>query len=173
MGLPRYQIMGTILIRRKMDYHRRVAGRGGQRAEWVAHAREELRRAGHRSGGARSAVLEVIARQDCCLTAQEIFDALRAQRGRDAGIASIYRALDLFTRMGLVRRVELAEAAAYEPAMPGGEHHHHVVCDRCGKVSPFEDEALERAIARLAGRLDYDVGGHDVVLRGACQDCRT
>ena len=148
----------------------RVA-RKRRRAEWADHAAEELRRAGHRSGGARTAVLDVIARQDCCLTAQEIFDDLRAG-GRDAGIASVYRALDLLTRMGLVRRVELTEAAAYEPAMPGGEHHHHVVCDRCGKVSPFEDEALERAIDRLAGRLEYDVGGHDVVLRGACRDCR-
>jgi len=143
-----------------------------QRSEWAEHARDELRRAGHRSGGARTAVLDVIARQDCCLTAQEIFDNLRAT-GRDAGIASVYRALELLTRMGLLRRVELADAAAYEPALPGGEHHHHVVCDRCGKVSPFEDEALERAIDRLAGRLEYDVGGHDVVLRGACRDCRS
>jgi Fur family transcriptional regulator, ferric uptake regulator len=148
-----------------------VARTAGQRAEWAEHAREELRRAGHRSGGARTAVLEVMAGQDCCLTAQEIFDDLRAS-GRDAGIASIYRALDLLARMGLVHRVELAEAAAYEPALPGGEHHHHVVCERCGKVTAFEDEALERAIDRLAGRLEYDVGGHDVVLRGACRDCR-
>jgi Fur family transcriptional regulator, ferric uptake regulator len=143
----------------------------GQRAKWAEHARSELRRAGHRSGGARTAVLDVIARQHCCLTAQEIFDDLRSAC-RDAGIASVYRALELLTRMGLVRRVELAEAAAYEPALPGGEHHHHVVCDRCGKVSPFEDAALERVIDRVAGRLEYDVGGHDVVLRGACADCR-
>src|SRR5262245_44349997 len=143
----------------------------GARAEWAEHARAELKRAGHRSGGARSAVLDLIARQDCCLTAQEIFDALRSD-GRDVGIASVYRALDLLTRMGLLRRVELAGAAGYEPAPPGGEHHHHVVCERCGKVSAFEDAALERAIDRLAGRLDYEVGAHEVVLRGACRDCR-
>jgi Fur family ferric uptake transcriptional regulator len=148
-----------------------VARTSGQRSEWAEHARSELRREGHRSGGARTAVLDEIARQDCCLTAQEIFDALRA-RGRAPGIASVYRALDLLTRMGLLRRVELAEAAAYEPEHPGGEHHHHVVCDRCGKVSAFEDDALERAIDRLARRLDYEVGGHDVVLRGECEDCR-
>jgi Fur family transcriptional regulator, ferric uptake regulator len=155
----------------RIDYDRGVVGRAGQRAEWSEHARSALRRAGHRSGGARAAVLDVMARQDCCLTAQEIFDHLRAG-GRDAGIASVYRALELLTRMRLVRRVELAEAAAYEPALPGGEHHHHVVCDRCGKVSQFEDPALERAIDTLAARLEYDVGGHDVVLRGACEDCR-
>ena len=44
-----------------------------QRAGWAEHARQELRRAGHRSGGARAAVLDQMAGQDCCLTAQEIF----------------------------------------------------------------------------------------------------
>ena len=145
------------------------------RREWVEHAFGELKRSGHRSGGARAAVIELMARQECCVTAQEIFDVLRSA-GREVGIASVYRTLDLLTRMDLVRRVELAEAAGYEPALPGGEHHHHLVCERCGKVSVFEDEGLERAIerleGRLAGRLKHTVGGHDVLLRGACADCR-
>ena len=66
------------------------------------------------------------------------------------GIASIYRALDLLARLGLVRRLDVGSASGYEPALPGGHHHHHVVCDRCGKVSSFEDPALEEAIDRLS-----------------------
>jgi len=61
--------------------------------------------------------------------------------------------------------------ARYEAAHPDGEHHHHLVCDRCGKVTQFEDPALEAAIDQVAARLDYQVGAHDVVLRGACPDC--
>ena len=147
------------------------ARRSRDHSEWAAHARDTLRNEGHRSGGARLAVVDLLARQHCCLTAQEIFDQLR-EDGRGAGMASIYRTLDLLTRTSLVRRVELGPAACYEPAHPGGEHHHHVVCDRCGKVSSFEDPALEDAIARLARRLRYSVGEHDVVLRGSCPDCR-
>jgi len=145
----------------------------GHRAkdEWREHALEALRRAGHRSGGARSAVVDLMARQHCCVTAQEVFDGLR-EDGQVVGIASVYRALDLLSRMSLVHRLDLADAAYYEPAHPGGEHHHHVVCDRCGKVSQFEDDELEAAIERLAGRLKYTVAGHDVVLRGSCPDCR-
>jgi len=147
------------------------ARRDHDHSAWADHARDTLRSEGHRSGGARMAVVELLARQHCCLTAQEIFDQLRDD-GRGAGMASIYRTLDLLTRTNLVRRVELGPAACYEPAHPGGEHHHHVVCDRCGKVSSFEDPALEDAIARLARRLRYSVGEHDVVLRGSCPDCR-
>ena len=152
--------MRTVLI--TIDARRRtmidaMASHSHDRDEWREHALEELRRAGHRSGGARSAVVDLMARQHCCLTAQDIFDRLRDD-GTVVGIASVYRALDLLSRMSLVRRMDLAEAAYYEPAHPGGEHHHHVVCDRCGKVSQFEDEALEtrdrpaRAAAQVHGR---------------------
>lgn len=141
------------------------------RTEWAEHAVAELQRTGHRSGGARAAVIDLLAKQHCCLTAQEVFDGLRAD-GREVGIASVYRALDLLTRLGLVRRVDMGAASGFEPALPGGHHHHHVVCDRCGKVSSFEDQALEDAIDRLSRRLKHTVAEHDVVLRGNCPDCR-
>jgi Fur family ferric uptake transcriptional regulator len=46
------------------------------------------------------------------------------------------------------------------------------VCDDCGKVEPFEDHSLEAAIQRVADGRGYAVAAHDVVLRGACEDCR-
>jgi Fur family ferric uptake transcriptional regulator len=146
-----------------------VAGSKG--SEWLDHAHKELQGAGHRAGGARSAILEALDQEPCCLTAQEIFDNLRAS-GRTVGIASVYRTLEVLSRLNLVRRVEIGAAACYEPAHPGGEHHHHVVCERCGKVAAFEDEGLEDAISRLGRQLRYKVGVHEVVLRGACPDCR-
>jgi Fur family ferric uptake transcriptional regulator len=139
---------------------------------WADGTLEHLREAGYRSGGARRAVVELLARQSCCLSAQEIFDAVR-EAGRPVGIASVYRVLDLLTERRLVTRVDIGDGVArYEPALSDGDHHHHVVCDDCGRVEPFEDAGLELAIDRVGGRLGYDVGGHEVVLRGACTDCR-
>lgn len=140
-------------------------------ARWGEHAHAELKVAGYRSGGARSAVLGILSEQDCCLSAQQIHDELRAA-GHGIGIASVYRALDVLARTDLVRRVELGAAAYYEPALPSGEHHHHAVCDSCGKVTAFEDAKLEAAIDRLTGRLDYTSSGHEIVIHGACPTCR-
>lgn len=142
-----------------------------QRRQWAQHATEELKGAGHRSGGARSRVVGLLERQNCCLSAQEVHDQLR-DSGPPVGIASVYRALELLQRLDLVHRLDLDGVAHYEPALPDGEHHHHVVCDNCGKVSSFEDGALEDAIDRLAKRLRYSVAGHDVVLHGACPRCQ-
>ncbi len=144
----------------------------GTTAAWAEATLEALHRKGLRNGGARRAVIELLAAQDCCLTAQEIFDRLRAS-GRRVGIASVYRVLELLTSEGLVQRIDLgAGSARYEPIHTGGGHHHHLVCDRCGKVDAFEDLQLEHAIGRLEQTSGYAVAGHDVVLHGACGACR-
>lgn len=161
--------MGIVITLRQSGMIAPVAG--SKSSDWLDHARRELQSAGHRAGGARSAVLEALDEEPCCLTAQEIFDNLR-DRGRKVGIASVYRTLELLAKLDLVRRVDIGAAACYEPAHPGGEHHHHMVCERCGKVAPFEDKGLEDAIDRLGRRLKYKVGVHEVLLRGACPDCR-
>ena len=139
--------------------------------EWIERAHVAMRDEGHRSGGARGAVVELLARQDCCLSAQEIASKLRAGGG-GVGIASVYRALDLLDGLGLVQRVDTGEGGTrYEAVVPGGHHHHHVVCERCGRVAAFEDERLEEAIERLGRRLRHEVSGHDVMIRGACPSC--
>ena len=140
--------------------------------DWTSQTLEELQRAGYRSGGARRSVIQLLGRQECCLTAQEIFDGLRAE-GRGVGIASVYRILDLLADQGFVQRVEIGDAITrFEPAYAGGDHHHHLVCNSCGKVEAFEDEGLEHALRQVERKTGYTTAGHDVLLRGDCQDCR-
>jgi Fur family transcriptional regulator, ferric uptake regulator len=139
---------------------------------WGAHVRAELRRGGARAGGAREAVIAQLEAQDCCVSAQELFDSLRGG-GRKVGIASIYRALDQLTELGLVHRVDLGDSVTrFESALPDGEHHHHLVCGDCGRVEMFGDDGPERALEEVAGARGYDLVQHDVVLRGSCADCK-
>jgi Fur family ferric uptake transcriptional regulator len=145
----------------------------GERAtSWADHALSALREAGYRSGGARRTVVTSLDRRSCCTSAQELHDAIRVEGGR-VGIASVYRVLEVLAAESLVTRVDLGDGIArFEPARPGGHHHHHLVCGDCGKVEMFEDETIERELASLAGRLGYPMEAHEVVLRGACDDCR-
>ncbi|HEV2769053.1 MAG TPA: Fur family transcriptional regulator [Solirubrobacteraceae bacterium] len=138
---------------------------------WTEHALRTLDAAGYRSGAARATVVRTLGRQHCCITARELADRLR-EEGEEVGIASIYRALDLLSELRLVHRLDAGQGVVrYEPAMPTGEHHHHIVCDDCGRVASYEDERLEQAIRALADRLSWTVDSHDVVLRGTCPAC--
>ena len=138
---------------------------------WAESALEQLRAASGRSGGARSAVVDFVARQGCCLTVQEIYDGIRGEGAR-AGIASVYRAVEALVDVGLVQRVDLGDGIARFERTDPADHHHHLVCADCGKVEPFADPGLEAALERVAGGRGYDVAAHEVVLRGACDDCR-
>jgi len=139
-------------------------------ATWSEHAHRELSRAGHRAGGAREEVLSLLATQDCLLSAQDIHDRLR-DGGKAVGLASVYRALDVLAQLKLVHRIDVDGVACYEPADPSGDHHHHAICEHCGKMDSFEDPELERLIDEAGERLGYSIGAHDIVLRGACPDC--
>jgi len=140
-------------------------------ADWVARAEDALAAAGYRRGGARRAVLELLEDQSCALTAVEIEDALRAAKRR-VSRASVYRVLDELERLRLVQRVETGQAMVrYERVCSHHEHHHHLVCDGCGVIIPFSDDALEQAISSLSERVPLTVSEHEIVLRGACRDC--
>jgi Fur family transcriptional regulator, ferric uptake regulator len=140
---------------------------------WTERAEATLAAAGHKRGGARRALLELLDEQTCALTALEIEDALGA-RGERRGVsrASVYRILDELERLRLVQRVETGQAMVrYERVYESEQHHHHLVCDECGLVMPFSDAGLERAIDRLSKNVPLAVSEHEIVLHGACSDC--
>ena len=146
-------------------------GTAAKPSSWARDAEAALAAAGHRRGGARTAIIELLGEQDCALSAVEIQEALQS-RGREASRASIYRVMEELERIGLVDRVEVGHGTSrFEPARGAAEHHHHIVCDRCGRLEPFSDPGLERAIERVSERLEVQVSEHEIVLRGACSSC--
>lgn len=127
---------------------------------------KRLEEAGYRSGAARREVVELLATEPCAVTALEI-----DRRLDSVGRASVYRTLDQLEQLHLVHRVEIGgDAAGYERVDPE-QHHHHLVCEQCGRLSPFADPSLERAIEAVSRAAEFEIAAHDVVLRGRCHDC--
>jgi Fur family transcriptional regulator, ferric uptake regulator len=134
---------------------------------WTERALGALSEAGFRSGGGRRQVVEILAEERCALTALEI-----DRRLPGVGRATVYRALEQLEGLGLIQKVDVGgEGAGFERVDPSGHHHHHIVCERCGRVVAFEDEGLEQAIHALAKRPDFKVSSHEVTLRGECASC--
>lgn len=133
---------------------------------WTETATRRLDEAGYRSGAAQREVIELLAEQPCALTALEI-----DRRLDSVGRASVYRTLSRLDHLRLVQQVAIGgDAAGYERVDPE-QHHHHLVCERCGRLSPFVSEALEEAIAKAGDDAGFEIATHDVVLRGICTEC--
>jgi Fur family transcriptional regulator, ferric uptake regulator len=131
---------------------------------WLREAEQRMREAGHRSGAVRNALLELLASEDCLLSAEQIMERL-AEQGIGSR-ASVYRVLERLCALGLVHRLDdVAHDARYEIAEPE-HHHHHVVVEETGEIVPFTDPVLEASIQAVAQRLGVTLTSHDVTLRG-------
>jgi len=134
---------------------------------WSEQATGRLNEAGFRAGAARRQVIELLEGEHCAVTALDI-----DRRLPTVGRASVYRTLEQLEQLDLVHRVDVgADVVAFERNDPG-EHHHHMVCVRCGRLVPFEDPALERAIHGVGEGAEFEVRSHDVLLRGICPRCQ-
>ncbi len=139
--------------------------------DWAALAGERLVAAGYRRGGARRAVIRLLGEQRCALSAVEIGEALERE-DRPVSRASVYRILEELEQAELVMRIEVGHGIVrYEPIRHGRGHHHHMVCDHCGRLYPFVDEGLERELRRVSEDVALRVAEHEVILHGACQRC--
>ena len=139
--------------------------------DWAEQASERLAQAGYRQGGARRAVIALLAEQHCALSALEIGEAL-SREDRAVSRASVYRILEELEQAQLVARIEVGHGIVrYEPVRQGHGHHHHMVCNRCGRLIPFADEGLERELRRVSQDVSLTVVEHEVILRGSCERC--
>ena len=130
---------------------------------------EALRRSGHRITQARREVIETLAEGPAHLTAPRLVEAVQ-ERAPGVGRASVYRTLELLTRLGLVQTCTLGGTAAIYVLTPAGNHH-HVVCIDCHKTIEFDECVLGQLEEQLAATLGFQFEGHLVEMYGRCPDC--
>ncbi len=84
-------------------------------------------------------------------------------------ITTIYRALDLLERIGLVRHVHLGHGA---PTYSVDEHEHvHLVCHSCGEVAEVPVALLADLTTRLRDDSGFRLDAAHVALSGLCARC--
>ena len=133
---------------------------------------EELKVVGLKATQPRLKILNVLEQnRERHMSAEDVYRALMAA-GDDLGLATIYRVLMQFESAGLVIRHHFAEGhAVFE--LDSGEHHDHILCLDCGKVTEFVDSTIERRQIRIATQHGFRLADHSLVLHGRCEqpDC--
>jgi Fe2+ or Zn2+ uptake regulation protein len=122
---------------------------------------------GHAWTRPRSAVLHVLLATPVPLKVEEIHERLPLwASGRDINLSSVYRTVHLLQGLGVVRRVQLGDGAGrYELAEGYREHHHHFVCETCGRIEDVPRCPLEEVDLGIAVR------SHHLELFGLCAAC--
>ena len=113
---------------------------------------------------------ELIGRRQGHFTAADLL-ADAESGGRAVGRATVFRALELFTQLGVLERLDLPSGEhAYVACAP--RHHHHVVCSSCGATADVPDLGLSAVLSAAGSATGFDIDGHRLELYGTCPRCQ-
>lgn len=102
-------------------------------------------------------------------TVREIITACEGHADR----ASVYRAITLFERLGVVQRLQIGWKYKLELSDAYHHHHHHLTCRHCGTTIALpEDHELETRLRLLAARQHFRMQDHQLEIQGLCRNCR-
>ncbi|RMF81679.1 MAG: transcriptional repressor [Chloroflexi bacterium] len=126
--------------------------------------------AGYKVTKARMTVLRVFEESGGHITSKEVLERVAAI-DENIGRASIFRTLDLFTRLAIIRPtyIETSMTPSYV-LLPDG-HHHHIICTNCDQVIEFDNCDLSDLAHQLEAEYGIELTGHLLEFYGICKTC--
>ena len=128
-----------------------------------------LAQKGYRMTPQRLMILETIEGASGHISAEEIYQDIR-QRYPGLNISTVYRTLELLKEMGMVTETDMGDGRVRFHSA-GHEHHHHLVCSRCGKVIDLDEEMLSPLTSALYQKYGFRADLHHLAIFGRCKDC--
>ena len=91
------------------------------------------------------------------------------------GIATIYRTLDLFESLKIIRNVKIKnDGVKYYDLIDLDEKnhfHHHLICQKCKNITEIADD-LDSYEAFIKEKYGFTVTDHDLIFYGTCRSCQ-
>lgn len=129
-----------------------------------------LKESGLKSTPQRMAVVHVLHSSTKYLSINEILENVKMYLPK-TGLATIYRTLETFVRLGLVRRVHFPDGCdSY--TLSTEQHSHQMVCTECNAVFSFSDCPIDDNEFLIGINNGLKVKNHFIQLFGECEDCQ-
>lgn len=92
---------------------------------------------------------------------------------KDINRSSLYRIIEMFESLGIIEKVPIGWKYKVELSDIFINHHHHITCRSCNKVSIVEfNPDLEKIINDIANEANFNMQRHQVEINGICADCQ-
>lgn len=114
---------------------------------------------------ARIKVLTVLKNQFQPNTAQEIFNQIKT-----SDLATIYRTLNLFIQLKIVQEIDFKDGKSRYELL--NNHHHHLVCQNCGRVQAIFNCRIDSLEKKLEQKFKFNINHHSLEFFGLCAKCK-
>lgn len=125
----------------------------------------------------RQVILNALSKSEDHLLAKDIYMRINKDYP-NIGLTTVYRTMDLLVRMGLINKFEFGDGQSrYELAWDYKEHHHHLVCQGCGKIIDYNDfisdevKFFDKIQKSLSRKYRFNIDNHEVYFYGKCDAC--
>ena len=124
--------------------------------------RGKLYERGYKMTPQRKQILKIFVEHPEHLSAEDVYGILREQDS-EIGLATVYRALDLLSELGILVQIDFGDGCArYElnTADPNVHHHHHLICLKCKKVIEFDEDLLDELEEVISKKSGFQILNH-------------
>jgi Fur family ferric uptake transcriptional regulator len=118
-------------------------------------------------------VLEALASNRNLATAQDIHGKLREKNEEAPGLTTVYRSLESLVGLGLVQSVEFGDGEKRFEIVEPGEHHHHLVCEKCGDSVHLDQCLVEDLESAVKTKYGFEIRTHILEIFGLCKKCHS
>ena len=130
-----------------------------------------ITRKGLKSTRQRDIILDCFLSSERHMSIEELYLKLRSKHP-GIGYATVYRTLKLFAEAGIANEIQFGDGQTRYEHVSEGEHHDHLVCTRCGAITEFENETIEKLQAEVAASHGFLIQTHKLELYGQCAKCQ-
>lgn len=135
----------------------------------ILFCEELLHEHGYRLTPGRIALLTFLKKTKKPLTAVEIRKKLEYKMDK----ATLYRALEDFVASKIIEKINLQDTISYYEFCHADHHHHHIVCERCGKIEDIENcdqTNLQKEVLKHSKSFT-SINSHSLEFFGVCKTC--
>jgi len=137
----------------------------------IARVREDARRRGVRWTAQRQTIVETFFAGREHLTVEELHKRVRAI-DQSVSAATVYRTVNMLVEIGVAHKRHFGNGSASFESALDRDHHDHLVCMVCGKISEFHQDAIEALQDEVAKTHGFRLIHHRMELYGICAACQ-
>ncbi len=122
-----------------------------------------------RTSSVEQLILETLSRKGTHLTSLQVYEDIHGQLPA-LNPSTVYRALERLVHRELVSVSDIGNGSAvYE--LVGNGIHHHMVCEKCGKIITLRDEDVQPFFSHISQETGYRIVTNHLILFGICEQC--
>ncbi len=134
-------------------------------------AKDILANNGYKVTTQRKRIIEILLdNTDRHMSAEEIYEIIKGE-SLDIGLATVYRALELFEELGIVHKLNFGDGRSRYELKEEEHHHHHLVCTGCNQVFEVAEDLLDQLEEKIEKQYRFKILGHHLKFLGLCKEC--